>query len=226
MAPLLEREQPVPHLGGGRARSVALGLVSLDQGRERFVERHRAQLQARVVGLDARHGTREVDDRGAAAPPLEEPQGALDLGAPHRMPPAAEADERLLRRRELEQLLLGQLDVADRDAPVEARERLAAERPARASRRRRDEVQADTALSCHPLARKKDRHAQLLEPGHRVAEQRPHLVGLERRPGHVVVERGHARVSQNGLDRRTVLPDRLPRISVTEEIEDALVTVR
>ena len=48
---------------------------------------------------------RELDHADRPLPALEEPQGALDLGGPERVPPSAQADERLLRGGELGELL-------------------------------------------------------------------------------------------------------------------------
>ena len=89
-----------------------------------FVEADLSELDAGLVGLEPRDGANELDDSGCVRAPLQEPERALDVRLPHGMPPPAEPDQRLLRRGELGELLLRQLDVADREAPVEGRDRV------------------------------------------------------------------------------------------------------
>ena len=120
--------------GRGRERPVAALARVGEQLVERGVEPDLAELDARLVGLEPGGGARELDhaDRPLAA--LEEAQGALDLGGPERVPASAQADERLLRGGELGELLGGQLDVPDREPPVERRDRLAGQDAARRRR--------------------------------------------------------------------------------------------
>ena len=105
--------------GVGRDRYAAL-VASASSSSSAASSRDLAELDARLVRLEPGGGARELDDADATARrALEEPQGALDLGRPKRVPPPAQADERLLRGRELGELLGGELDVADREPPVE-----------------------------------------------------------------------------------------------------------
>ena len=53
------------------------------------------------------------------APPFQEAERAIDVRRVQRLPAARGADDGALRGRELEQLLLAELDVADGEAPVE-----------------------------------------------------------------------------------------------------------
>ena len=123
VAALLEREEVVAHARRRRARLVA-ALVAVDELGERVVERDAAELEPCLVGLDAGERAGEIDDRGVTPPGVEEAERPLDLGGAEGVPAAAQAHERLLRSGELGELRLGELDVADRDAPVEPRERV------------------------------------------------------------------------------------------------------
>ena len=137
-------------------------------GKQAVRARHRvdlAELDARLVGLEPGCGPREPDHADRPLPALEEPQGALDLGGAERAPPSAQADKRLLRGGELGELLRGQLDVPDREAPVgtdaiASRVRM----PLDGARRGRgDEVDADAARRRHPLPGQAHRDAELLQ---------------------------------------------------------------
>ena len=127
-----------------------------------------AELEPGVLELDARDRADEVD-HGSLAAALEEQQRLLDLGAPQCVPAPADADQRLLRRRELDQLLLGERRVADRELPVEAGECVGREQAARArADARRGEVDAEAARRVDPVPRQQHRHAELLEARNRV----------------------------------------------------------
>ena len=132
MAALLEREQVVAH-ARRRGEGTVPAFAPVDELGERVVERHEAELQPGLVRLETRQRTGQVDDRRVAPTAVEEAQRTLDVGRAKRMPAAAEPDERLLRRGERAQLLLGELDVPDRDAPVELRQGFLREQPARAA---------------------------------------------------------------------------------------------
>ena len=186
VAALLEGEEVELHRGRRRQRAEA-PLAVAEQLRERRVERHLAELEPRLVGLEAGDGADELDDPGARAAPLEEAQRSLDVGLAERMPAAGDPDERLLRGGELGELLLREGDVADREPPVEARERRRREQSARASRRPLVAVR----LTLRRLgvrsqaAREQDGDAALLEPRHRLAEERrrPRPARAPPRPG-------------------------------------------
>ena len=135
VAALLEREERLRHRGGRAERLVASLVASGEQRAEGVVERDLAELEPRILELDARDGADEVDDR-ALAPAVEELQRLLDLGAAQCMPAALDPDQRLLGGGELGQLLLRQGRVADRELPVEPGESVGREQAARAARRR------------------------------------------------------------------------------------------
>src|SRR4029078_13503897 len=97
------------------------------------------------------HGADELDDSGRATAALEESERSLDLARTQRVPLAAKTDQRLLRRCKLAQLVLGELDVADREPPVERCDRVARQETARdRGRARRDEGDAGTARRKEP----------------------------------------------------------------------------
>ena len=126
----LERASPPASAAAGSG-----GRRRRGSSRERRVERDLAELEPGLVRLEPRDRADEVDDPRAAAAALEEAQRALDLRAAQRVPAAGDADERVLRLRELGELLLAERDVADREPPVERAERRRREQPARADRR-------------------------------------------------------------------------------------------
>ena len=96
------------------------------------------------------------------------------------MPAPAEADQRLLRGRELGELLVRQLDIADREPPVERRDRIARQEPARRHRSAgRHQVDAHPARGRDPCARQVDGHRELLETRNRAREQGTHLVVVQ-----------------------------------------------
>ncbi len=97
MPALLEREEVVRQgSGGGEGAVATLGRVR-EERLQPVVEPHLAELDPRLVRLDARHGANELHDARAAAASLQEAEGALDLAGPERVPLAAQPDERLLR---------------------------------------------------------------------------------------------------------------------------------
>ena len=156
---LLEREERLGHRRRRAERLVVPLVATVEQCGEGIVELDVAELETRVLELDARDGSHEVDD-GPLAAALEEQKCLLDLGAPQCVPAPAHADQRLLRRRQLDQLLLRQRRVADRELPVEPGERIGREEPARSRRdARRREVDAETARRADPVARQQHRHA-------------------------------------------------------------------
>src|SRR4029453_10875883 len=93
-----------------------------EQGVEVGVEPDLSELDTRLIGLEARNGPDELHHPGRRASPFEEAERALDIRCPQRVPAPAEADQRLLRGGELRELLVGQLDIADREPPVERRD--------------------------------------------------------------------------------------------------------
>ena len=101
VAALLEREERLGHRSRRAERLVVPFVAAVEQRGERVVEDDVAELEPRVLELDARDGAHEVDDRPLAAA-LEEQQRLLDLGAPQGVPAPAHADQRLLRCRELD----------------------------------------------------------------------------------------------------------------------------
>ena len=123
MAALLEREQRQRHRRRRAERLEAPLVAAGEQRAEAVVERDLAELEPGVLDLDPRDGADEIDD-GAFAPAIEELQGTLDLGAAQGVPAALDPDQRLLGGRELDELLLGEGRVADRELPVELRERV------------------------------------------------------------------------------------------------------
>ena len=125
---------------------------AVEQVGERAVERHLAELEPGLVGLEAGDGADEVDDAAAA---LAAVRGS---GARDRRPTGRSACQRpatrttgALRGREREQLLLAELDVADREPPVErARSRRSTEQAARRRVRARAQVRPDAGAARAP----------------------------------------------------------------------------
>ena len=189
VAALLEGEEVELHRGGRRQRAEA-PLAVPEQLRERPIERHLAELEPRLVGLEAGDGADELDDPGARAAALEEAQRSLDVGLAERVPAAGDPDERLLRGGELGKLLVRERDVADREPPVEARERRRREQPTRAvaASARGAQVDAQAARLAQPGGGEQDGDAALLEPRPRLAQERPDLGRLELDLGRLVAE--------------------------------------
>ena len=131
---LLEAEQVVTHPLGSGEWAIAPVVGTGQERVEVCVEPDLAELDTRLVGLEARDGPDELHHSGRRASPLEEAERALDVRCPERVPASAEADQRLLRGSELGELLVRQLDVADREPPVERRDRIARQEPARRHR--------------------------------------------------------------------------------------------
>ena len=180
-----------------------------------------------LLELESRDGADEIDDAALAAA-FEEPQGALDLGVPERVPAALHADQRLLRGRELGQLLLGEDGVADRELPVEGCESLGREEPARvdgAAVARRGQVDAKAAGRRDPVARKQDRDPALLELGHRLAEEEPDGVVVELDRRRLAVVESDPAVGEERLDLAELAVERDPRIAGAEEGEDRVAAV-
>ena len=133
-------------------------------------------------------------------------------------------DDRRLRGGERAQLVLRQVDVADRELPVELREvrgrheagRLCCLRPCGAAR---GQVGADARRRAHPRRRQQHRHARLLEQRHQVLEEERRVVGVELDLARlVVVERDPAL----GEQRRELLELRgevAVRVAVAHELE-------
>src|SRR6266513_1740659 len=133
MAALLEREELKLHCGRGRKRPEAAIAVT-EQLRKRRVERHLAELEPGLVGVEAGDGSHEIDEPFTRAAALEEPQRTLDLRMLECVPASCDSHERILRLRELDELLLGDRRVAHGEPPVESREHSGGQEPARADR--------------------------------------------------------------------------------------------
>ena len=147
------------------------------------VERHLAELEPCLVGVEARDGAHELDDPDAAAAALEEAERAS------RRPTARSACQRPATRTNgsfaaasSSELLLAEHDVADGEPPVEARERRRREQAARARRRGRCSSRSGStriaARRAQPRRRQQHRHAALLEQRHRLAQE---VAGASRR---------------------------------------------
>ncbi len=225
VAALLEGEEVELHRGGRRQRPEA-PLAVPEQLRERPIERHLAELEPRLVGLEAGDGADELDDPGARAAAFEEAQRSLDVGLAERMPAAGDPDERLLRGGELGKLLVRERDVADREPPVEACERRRREQSARAvaASARRAQVDAQAARLAQPGRRKQDGDAALLEPRPRVAEERPDLGRLELHLGRLVAELDPC-LRQERLDLGEPPDQVAPRVARAQEREDPVLAV-
>ena len=105
VAALLERKERKGHRRRRRQRAEAPFVVG-EQICERLVELHLTELETRLIGIESRHRAHELDDPGAAAATLEEPQRPLDLRLPQRVPAAGDAHVRILCLRQLEELAL------------------------------------------------------------------------------------------------------------------------
>ena len=181
VAALLEREERELHRGGRRQRPEAV-IAVLEQIRERCVEGDLSELEPCLLRLEPRHRADELDDPGAGAALLQEAQRLLDVGPPQRVPAARDADEGLLRRGEVGELLFAEDDVADGELPVERRERGCREEAARTGREAaagRGQVDAELARRSQPRARQQHRDAALLQQRHRLTEEQLHLVAVE-----------------------------------------------
>ncbi len=215
---LLEREQVELHRRRGRERREA-ALATLEQVGQRSIELDRAELDARLVGLEPGDGPHEVDDAVASLAALQEAQGAFDLGAVQGMPAAADPDEWLLGGGELGELLVGEDVVADREPPVEPGELGRRQETARPDRRpaRRPEVDAQPAARPKPGGGQRDRDIALLEPRDQLAQEAAHRLRLELRLGRLGRMELDAGV---GEERRDLgqLPDQIAaRVARTQE---------
>ena len=190
------------------------------------IERHLAELEPRLVGLEAGDGADELDDPGARAAAFEEAQRSLDVGLAERVPAAGDPDERLLRGGELGELLVRERDVADREPPVEACERRRREQSARAvaASARRAQVDAQAARLAQPGCGKQDGDAALLEPRPRLAEERPDLGRLELHLGRLVAELDPC-LRQERLDLGEPPDQVAPRVARAQEREDPVLAV-
>ena len=225
VAALLEREQWLGHRRRRRKRLVVPLVAAVEQRAERVVEDDVAELEPGVLELDARDRPDEVD-HGALAAALEEQQRLLHLGASQCVPAPADADERLLRRRELDQLLLGERRVTDRELPVEPGECIGREQAARSrANARRGEVDAEAARRVDPVARQQHRHAELLEARNRGAKDEADVVVGELDPGGLCGVECEPAFGENGLDQAELPVHRDPRVGRAEEAEDRIAAV-
>ena len=95
----------------------------------------------------------------------------------------------------------------------------------RAADARRGEVDAQPARRADPVARQQHRHAELLEPRDRFAEDEPDVVVGELDPGGLGgVERDPA-FGEHGLDQAELPVHRDPRVGRAEEAEDRVAAV-
>ena len=139
------------------------------------------------------------------------------------MPFPSQADQRLLRRRELAELLLGQLDVPDRESPVERRDRVFRQEAGRHHRRaRRDEVHADFARRRNPLARQPHGNRELLEPRTHTPEKRADGIRVQLHGGGRVPFELDPGLGEDRLDRLETPLEPAPRVAVAQEREDIL----
>ena len=133
MPALLEAEQVVLHAGRRRE-----GWKRRSSAPDRSASRSASSRPRRARRPPRRSRARRWRGRARSswllAAPLEEAERA-SIGRAERVPSPPEPDQRLLRRGELPQLFLRELDVADGETPVERRDRVPSEKPAR---RRRD----------------------------------------------------------------------------------------
>ncbi len=127
----LEREEGKRHRRRRGQRLEAPFVSAREERAEAVVERDLAQLEPRVLDLDSRDRADEIDD-GSLAAAIEELQRPLDLGAAQGVPAALDPDQRLLGGCELDELLLGERRIPDRELPVEPCECFRPEKSARA----------------------------------------------------------------------------------------------
>ena len=226
VAPLLEREERMGHRRRRRQRAEA-ALARVEQGRERLVERDLTELDARFVGLQPGDRADELDDADARTAALEEPQRLLDVRAANRMPAVADADERLLRGGEVGELLVRELGVADRDAPVEPRQLVRREQAARREprRARRRQVDADARRRAQPRRGQQHRDVALLESRHRLAEEEPYLLLAELRLGRLGRIELDPDVGEHRLELAQVPEQVTAWIAGAQEREDVVVAV-
>ncbi len=145
------------------------------------------------------------------------------------MPAAGDADERLLRRGEVGELLLAEDDVADGELPVERRERGRREQAARTdgdAAARRGQVDPQLARRAQPGARQQHRHAARLEQRHRLAQEQLHLVAVELGLGRRHLVEPDAVVGEQRLDLGQLLGQVAVRVARTEEREDLVALLR
>ena len=217
---LLEREEVVAHARRRRQRAEASLSRRGEQLVERLVEPHLPELDPRFVRLQPAHGAHELDDADRAAALVDESERPLDLGRAERVPLAAEPHQRLLRGRELRQLVLGQLHVPDREPPVERGDRVGGEQAARHGRRAgRDEVDRDAARRGDPLAGQSHRDAELLEPRHRLAQERSGLGGVELDGARRIALELDPDRREDRLDQLQAQLERAPGVALAEERE-------
>ena len=205
VAALLEREEVVPHPGGRRERPEAALVRPGEELVEAVVERTSPSSTPASSVSSPADGADEVDDAGGAAAAVQEPERALDLRSREARATCprsrisgsfAAASSRSSSSREL--------DVADREPPVEGRDRVPRQEPAGGRRRAgRDEVDADAARRRDPLAREphRARRAPRAAAWPR-AEERAHLVGVEPPATGGSPSRTMPASARTGLDRR------------------------
>ena len=222
---LLEREEVELHRGrsGEGAEAPVAVAQELCQGR---VEGHVAELEAGLVCLEPRDRPDELHDPGARPAPLEELQRPLHVGLAERVPAAGHADERLLGGDELGELGLGEGDVADREAPVEAGERRRREEAARPDRRpaRRRQVDAEAARSAQPRGREEHRHAEPFELWDGLAEEGCDRPGLELHLGGLGAQLDSG-LRQQRLELGEPADQVAARVTRPQEGEDAVLAV-
>ena len=221
---LLEREERLGHRGGGPERLEAPRFPAGEEIAQRVVERDLAQLQPGVLQLDARDGAHEVDDR-ALAPPLQEAQRPLHLGAAQCVPAPTDADQRLLRGGEIRELRLRQGRIADRELPVEASEGIGREQAARVGDARGGEVDAQPARGRDPVPREEHGYAELLQPRNRAPQYEPDVVVRQLDRGRGGRVEGQAALREHRPDQPELAMDRRPRIGRAEEAEDGVAAV-
>ena len=195
----------------------------LEQVGERRVERHLAELEPRLVGLEPADGADELDDSRGATAALEEAQRLLDVRTAQRVPAAADADERLLRRGEVGELLLAEDDVAEGELPVEGRECGRREQSARTraeAAARRRQVDLEPAGRSKPGARQQHRDAARLEQRHRLAQEQLYLVGVELRLGGGGFVEANPVLGEQRLDLGQLPGQVAARVARAEERED------
>ncbi len=202
-------------------------LAGVEEGGERLVERDLAELDPRLVRLEPRDGAHELDDPDAGAAAVEEAQRLLDVRAADRVPAVADADERLLRRGEVGELLVRQLGVADGEPPVESRQLRRGEEAAGADARRarRRQVDPDARRRAEPRRGQQDGHVSLLELRHRLAEEEPDLLRAELRLGRLGGVELDPDLRQHGLELRQLADQIAARIAGAQEREDVAVAV-
>jgi hypothetical protein len=224
VATLLEREERVRHRRRCRQGAEA-PLVGVEQRRERLVERDVAELDAGRVRLEPGDGAHELHDPGAGAAPVEEAKRLLHVRLLQRLPAAVDADERLLRGGELDQLLLGQLRVPDRQPPVEACEVGLREEAARAAARqaRRGQVHAHPRRRAQPRRRQQHRNTPLVKPRHPLAEKAAHLLLVELELGRLRRVECDPELAQQRLERAELAVQVGARVAGAEEGEDVAV---